>query len=160
MGGHHNEIFENRDFHLARGGPKRFDSVKSGLELLEEDCTVAIHDAVRPMVSIETIRRCFDSARDFGSAIPVIDVEDTIRSVEKETSFQLQRQSLRQVQTPQVFDAKQLKEAYTQQYRPEFTDDASVYEMRYGSVKLVEGNKENIKITTPSDLKIASTLLG
>jgi len=155
-----NRFFREREFIMARGGESRFDSVKSGLEMIKDDCIVGIHDAVRPMVSIETIKRCYDSAREFGSAIPVIDVEDTIRSVGAQNSNQVNRENLKRVQTPQVFAAHQIKEAYRQSYTIEFTDDATVYERKFNSVKLVEGNPENIKITKPVDLKILSILLS
>jgi len=151
--------FMKGNFLLAGGGETRFDSVKNGLAVLEKDCIVGIHDAVRPMVSIETIKRCYHSAREYGSAIPVIDVEDTIRSVDGERSAQLKRENLKRVQTPQVFEGRQLKDAYTQYYCPDFTDDASVFEKKFGTVRLVEGNPENIKITRPADLNIAAALL-
>lgn len=151
--------FMKGNFFLASGGDTRFDSVKSGLAVLEKDCIVGIHDAVRPMVSSETIKRCYHSAREYGSAIPVIDVEDTIRSFDGERSAQLKREDLKRVQTPQVFEGRQLKDAYTQYYSPDFTDDASVFEKKFGTVRLVEGNPENIKITRPADLNIAAALL-
>jgi 2-C-methyl-D-erythritol 4-phosphate cytidylyltransferase len=151
--------FMNGNFLHTRGGDTRFDSVKSGLAVLDKDYIVGVHDAVRPIVSSETIKRCYDSAREYGSAIPVIDVEDTIRSVDGPKSTQLKRESLMRVQTPQVFKSRQLLDAYTQSYRLDFTDDASVFEMKFGDVRLVEGNPENIKITKPADLKIAAALL-
>ena len=131
--------FMKRNIILARGGATRFDSVKSGLDVLGEDRIVGIHDAVRPMVSGETIERCYNTAREYASAIPVIDVEDTIRSVDGARSTLLKRENLKRVQTPQVFEGRKLKAAYTQSYSPDFTDDASVFEKKFGTVRLVEG---------------------
>jgi 2-C-methyl-D-erythritol 4-phosphate cytidylyltransferase len=149
-----------RDILVAEGGETRYDSVKRGLEHVEKGCLVGIHDAVRPLVSVETIRRCFEAAGESGSAIPVIEVEDSIRMMEGEAgSRNLPRSLLRRVQTPQVFQSARILEAYGQTCDPSFTDDASVYESLFGDVRLVEGNRENIKITTPADLKLASLIL-
>ena len=152
--------FKHETMVIAQGGTMRFDSVRNGLKRVDPGCIVGIHDAVRPMVSKETITRCFKAAAKFGSAIPVIDVEDTIRSGDKMKSSQLDRGQLKRVQTPQVFLAEQIKEAYSQPFRIEFTDDASVYEAMFGKVMLVEGNPENLKITKPPDLRIASVFLN
>ena len=151
--------FNNIHVTVTRGGEKRFHSVKNGLKMIDRECVVGIHDAARPMVSIDTIRRCYFSAREYGSAIPVIDVEDTIRSERSGISTQLDRETLKRVQTPQVFIASKIKEAYQQPYNQSFTDDASVFESMFKSVKLVEGNPDNIKITKQTDLVLASAIL-
>jgi len=144
---------------IVKGGTARFYSVKNGLEVIEFPSLVAVHDGVRPLVSIETIRRCFDAAEEFDAAIPVVDLVDSIRQLTESGSVSVDRNSYKLVQTPQIFDAKLLKEAYEQEYSALFTDDASVVEALGKHVQLVEGNRENIKITTELDLKIAETLM-
>jgi len=145
---------------LAEGGTSRYDSVKNGLMKIAEQRVVGIHDAVRPLVSLSTLDRCYTSALEHGSGIPVIAMEDSVRILhENEVSQRIDRSLLRRVQTPQVFLSDQIKQAYEQFNDPAFTDDASVYESLFGKVKLVEGNRENIKITTPADLKQAEGLI-
>ena len=120
---------------------------------------MGIHDGVRPFVAAEVISRCYDAARAHGAAIPVMPVTDTLRHIDSATTgHNVLRTDYRIVQTPQVFDIALLKRAFTQPFREEFTDDASVVEAMGCSVEMVEGNRENIKITTPFDLKIAETL--
>jgi 2-C-methyl-D-erythritol 4-phosphate cytidylyltransferase len=144
---------------LVKGGKARFFSVRSGLRFVETPGLVAIHDGVRPFVSVDTIRRCFETAGKLGSAIPVISPSDSLRMITREGSTPVNRMYVRQVQTPQVFDAELIKNAYRQEYLPEFTDDASVLEKTGVKINLVEGNRENIKITTPEDLIISAALL-
>lgn len=144
---------------IVAGGNARFYSVKNGLEAIEVPSLVAVHDGVRPFVSMETIQRCFDAAAEFDAAIPVVDLVDSIRQLTENGSVSVDRSSYKLVQTPQVFDAEVLKKAYEQEYSALFTDDASVVEALGKHVQLVEGNRENIKITTELDLKIAETLL-
>jgi 2-C-methyl-D-erythritol 4-phosphate cytidylyltransferase len=118
---------------------------------------VGVHDGVRPFVSIETIRRCYETAREVKAVLPVTEVVETLRyTPENRNVF---RGDYRLVQTPQVFDIQLLKEANKQQYKDSFTDDASVVEGIGQKVTMVEGNRENIKITTPFDIKIAEALL-
>lgn len=145
---------------LADGGETRFHSVKNGLALIADDGLVGVHDGVRPFVSQEVIARCYDSAAIHKAAIPVIDIVETIRHRTPTGSETVNRNDYCLVQTPQVFDVAELKRAYSQTYTPDFTDDASVVEAIGIPVALVEGNRENIKITTPFDLKIASTLIS
>ena len=146
---------------VVEGGETRFESVRYGLGQLKDMDLIAIHDAVRPLVSFQTMKRCFDSARENGSAIPVIELEDTIRIIDQAGhSTHVDRTLLKRVQTPQVFQAGEIHKAYEQPFDPAFTDDASVYESCFGEVNLVPGNPENIKITTPMDLKLASLLIG
>ncbi len=144
---------------LVRGGKARFFSVRNGLKFVEDDALVAIHDGVRPFVSLETIRRCFDTAGNLGNAIPVIPASDSLRMITDNGSAPVNRLIVRQVQTPQVFHSGIIKNAYRQDYLPEFTDDATVLEKTGVTINLVEGNRENIKITTPEDLIISAALL-
>ena len=144
---------------LAEGGETRFHSVKNGLALVNGIGVVGIHDGVRPFVSQEVIARCFREAVVRQAVIPVIDVVETVRHLTESGSETVSRNDYKLVQTPQVFDADLLKRAYEQEFTPFFTDDASVVEAMGVPVYLVEGNRENIKITTPFDLKVASALL-
>lgn len=144
---------------IIEGGNARFYSVKNGLEAVNEPALVAVHDGVRPLVSIETIRRCFEVAEKLNAAIPVVDLVDSIRQITNNTSKSVDRSAYKLVQTPQIFDAALLKKAYEQEFSSLFTDDASVVEALGEKIQLVEGNRENIKITTEFDLKIAETLM-
>jgi 2-C-methyl-D-erythritol 4-phosphate cytidylyltransferase len=135
------------------GGGTRFHSVQNGLAVVNAEL-VAIHDAVRPLVSTTTISRCFGAAAAHSSGIPVIPLTDSIRRIEADMSVAADRAHFRLVQTPQCFSTALLREAYTQPFRDSFTDDASVVEA------LVEGNPENIKLTTPADLVVAAALLN
>lgn len=143
---------------LTDGGDTRFQSVKNGLALADDDGLIGVHDGVRPFVSQEVISRCFDTANINKAAIPVIDVVETIRKINGEQSETVDRNNYKLVQTPQVFTTSLLKKAYGQEYTPSFTDDASVVEAMGVKVTLVEGNRENIKITTPFDMIIAKAL--
>jgi 2-C-methyl-D-erythritol 4-phosphate cytidylyltransferase len=145
---------------LVRGGSKRFLSVKNGLEFVNPPGLVAIHDGVRPLVRIETIRRCFEVAEKYGNAIPVISPSDSLRCEDKKGNVPVDRTRIKQVQTPQVFDVAKIKKAYQQGFDPSFTDDAMVLEKTGEKIRLVDGNRENIKITNPEDLFIAQTLLS
>ena len=145
---------------LADGGETRFHSVKNGLALIPDEGLVAIHDGVRPFVSREVLERCFQAASTHQAVLPVVPVVDTVRQVTSEGSHTVDRNAYKLVQTPQVFDVNLLKAAYKQPYTPFFTDDASVVEAMGQQVTLVEGNRENIKITTPFDLIIAEALLA
>ena len=143
---------------IAEGGTTRFHSVKNGLPLLPDEGLVAIHDGVRPLVSRQTITSCFREAERYGCAVPTAPVNDSVREVSENTNRTLNRSTLRLIQTPQVFDIALLKKAYEQEYTPAFTDDASVFEKAGYTIRLTEGNVENIKITTTNDLAIAETL--
>lgn len=144
---------------LVKGGKARFFSVRNGLKFVEEQGLVAIHDGVRPFVSLDTIKRCFETAEKLGNAIPVITPSDTLRMVTDTGSTPMNRLHVRQVQTPQVFNTGLIKKAYQQDYLPEFTDDATVLEKTGIKINLVDGNRENIKITNPEDLVISNALL-
>lgn len=149
----------DRPLQIADGGETRFHSVKNGLALVEAPALVGVHDGVRPFVSPEVIGRCYAEALQKRAVVPCIGVVETVRHLQDGRSVTVSRDEYRLVQTPQVFDAALLKQAYEQPYVSQFTDDASVVEAMGVSVSLVEGNRENIKITTPFDLKIASALL-
>lgn len=144
---------------IAYGGPERFHSIISGLKFIPDNTLVAVHDAARPMVSAKTIENCFSTAIKKGNAIPVINFSESVRQKSGITNMPIDRKSLKIVQTPQVFRANILKNAYQQVFDEVFTDDASVVEKDGNSIYLTEGNPENIKITTPLDLKLASFIL-
>lgn len=144
---------------IVEGGEERWHSVANGLQVLPEDGLVAVHDAVRPFVSVETISRCFEVAKQYGSAIPAVPLKDSVRLVKGECSKALDRSSLRAIQTPQCFDLKTLKLAYARGFREEFTDDSSVYESAGYRIELVDGDLKNIKVTTPEDLLVAEAFL-
>jgi len=144
---------------IASGGPSRFHSVKSGLRLVPDEAIVAIHDGVRPLVTVETLSRVFDNAAKFGNAIPIIECKDSLRQVDYANNQPLDRDRIRLVQTPQAFQAGMIKKAYNRNYKDVFTDDATVYEASGHRITLVEGNPENMKVTTPEDLIVAEALL-
>lgn len=149
------------EYTLANGGQTRFHSVQNGLAKVPDDAigVVGVHDGVRPFPSIEVIRNCYTTAREKKAVIPVIPVVETVRHLEGEQSKTVPRDAYRLVQTPQTFDIQLLKAANSQPYNNGFTDDASVVEAFGYNITLVEGNRENIKITTPYDLKIAEVLI-
>lgn len=144
---------------LVKGGSNRFFSVRNGLKFVKTPALVAIHDGVRPFVSIDTIKRCFDTAEKLGNAIPAISPTESLRIVSEQGSLPVDRFHVKQIQTPQVFNAGLIKKAYLQEYSPEFTDDATVFEKSGEKINLIEGNRENIKITNPEDLLISTGLL-
>ena len=146
---------------IALGGKERFHSVKNGLEALSDEvCIVGIHDAVRPLASKKLVIKLFLEAEDNVAVIPVVAPIDSYRIIEGEESRIIDRSSLRMVQTPQVFQAEALRKAYEQPFSTTFTDDASVMEAAGHKVTLVEGERENIKITTPSDMLIAEAIIN
>ena len=143
---------------IANGGETRFHSVKNGLALVKGEGVVGVHDGVRPFVSQEVISRCYQDALTLKAVIPVIDVVETVRHLTENRSETVPRDQYKLVQTPQVFEVNLLRQAYHQAYTELFTDDASVVEALGEKVHLVEGNRENIKLTTPFDLKLAELL--
>lgn len=146
---------------IAIGGKERFHSVKNGLEALSDEVSiVGIHDAVRPLVSKKLIIKLFLEAENSTAVIPVVAPIDSYRIVEGDDSRIIDRSALRMVQTPQVFQAEALRKAYEQPFSATFTDDASVMEAAGHKVTLVEGERENIKITTPSDMLIAEAIIN
>ena len=170
-------------YQLANGGQTRFHSVQNGLALVPDDAegVVGVHDGVRPFPSIEVIRDCYETARTTKAVIPVIPVVETVRQLFsnglqdnrtndqekslspevrcKNRSVTVPRDEYRLVQTPQTFDIQLLKAANRQPYNDGFTDDASVVESYGHAITLVEGNRENIKITTPYDIVVAEAII-
>ena len=146
---------------LVEGGENRFESVKNGLALVtEEECIVAVHDAVRPLVSAKTIVTTFKAAEMYGNAVPAIPLTDSIRQIDSSKSIAVDRTRYCIIQTPQCFLASILKKAYsTAEYKIHFTDDASVVEASGEKIHLVDGNPDNIKITTPRDFILAEALM-
>ena len=147
------------DIKIVAGGDTRYASVAAGLKEVSADSIVLVHDGARPLLTPQLILRCYESANANGSAVPVIPVSDSIRQVSSFTSRAIARENLRSVQTPQAFASNILQEAFLQPYIPAFTDEASVVEWMGGTIHLVEGERSNIKITTPEDLVIAAALL-
>jgi len=165
----HFETFKNEVLHhcdsqeliLAEGGETRFHSVKNGLYCIQSNSLVAIHDAVRPLVSKRTILTSFKSAEEKGSAVVSVPLKDSIRKVSsQDKNTALNRSDYYLVQTPQTFQSELLLKAYECEFRDTFTDDASVLEASGNNIHLVEGDYKNIKITTPEDLVIANALLN
>ena len=161
------------DYQIANGGQTRFHSVQNGLALVPDDAegVVGVHDGVRPFPSIEVITRCYETARQTKAVIPVIPVVETVRQilpsnqsnpkvVSNPSSITVPRDQYRLVQTPQTFDIQLLKAANRQPYNDGFTDDASVVESYGHPITLVEGNRENIKITTPYDITVAEAIIN
>lgn len=145
---------------LAKAGEQRFHSVKNGLKLVKETSIVAIHDAVRPLVSPEIIKASFEQAVKLGTAITAVKSRDSVRQSNGTRTVHLKREDIYLVQTPQTFKSDILKKAYLQDYRNEFTDDASVVERSGVEIHLVEGDNRNLKITFPEDIFLAELYLG
>ena len=144
---------------LVGGGDTRFQSVRNGLDAIAGDGIVFIHDGVRPLVSSETLQRCFQTALEKGNALPVSPVVESLRQLTGHESQHVDRNQFRLVQTPQTFQTELIKKAYRQPESDFFTDDASVCEADGVHIHLVDGNPENIKITNPIDLRVAEALL-
>jgi 2-C-methyl-D-erythritol 4-phosphate cytidylyltransferase len=154
------ELNFNIPHQIVFGGETRFHSVKNALQGIKENGWVAVHDGVRPLVTHKVITDCFSAAQQFGAAIPVIPMIESVREIINENESQpFNREKLCIVQTPQVFKTDILIKSYEQTYNKFFTDDASVVEAAGYKVQLVSGNRENIKITTPVDLSVVATLL-
>lgn len=148
-------------YQLANGGETRFHSVKNGLALIPSTGgVVGVHDGVRPFVAQSVIKECYEQAAQLQAVVPVTEVVETVRYIREDGGSEtVPRDRYKLVQTPQVFTVDLLKKAYAQEYIPLFTDDASVVEHCGVTVHLVKGNRENIKLTTPFDLKVAEALL-
>ena len=145
---------------LTEGGDTRFQSVKNGLLLVKEDSVVFVHDGVRCLITEELIHRCYNQAVVKGSAIPVVTATDSIRIMEDEDHYVMNRNNVRIVQTPQTFQSKLILAAFEQSFDEGFTDEATVVEASGENVYLVEGEYDNIKITRPVDLLIAEKILS
>ena len=144
---------------IIQGGETRFHSVKNGLNQVKEDAVVFVHDAVRCLVSVSLIHCCYEQALTKGSAIPAVSITDSVRMINGNTTKIIDRNLLKAVQTPQTFRSEIVLPAFNQEYNDSFTDEATVVESAGHEVFLIEGEKENIKITLPSDLIIAEHLL-
>ena len=145
---------------VVGGGKTRFHSVKNGLDtIIDPDAVVAVHDAVRPLTSIQIVDTSFTQAAAHGNAVVAVKSRDSIRRVKNEVSASLIRDEIYMVQTPQTFQLAQLKKAYEQAYDNKFTDDASVVEETGVAIRLIDGDYRNIKITFPEDIAIAELLL-
>lgn len=145
---------------LAKGGSTRFASVKNGLEMVTEADVIGVHDGVRPFVSSHVVHACFEAARLNGAAIPVVPIVQSLRRTDTEPSRAVDRSSYRAVQTPQCFSSEVLRKAYESAASTEYSDDASVVESIGKNIYLVEGNEDNIKITSPLDIELAQLIIG
>lgn len=147
---------------ITTGGKERFHSVSNGLATIaqsEQNAVVGVHDAVRPLVSADVIRNAFTTALKTGAVVPALPSVESVRLLDDDgTSHAINRSKVMMVQTPQVFSLNLLRQAYSQPYNPTFTDDASVVEALGHTITIVEGNRENIKLTTPQDIKLAEML--
>ncbi len=144
--------------HIIDGGTERYDSIKNAISYCTEDF-IGVHDGVRPLVSHQTIERCLSNLSELKAVIPVLTIKESIRELKQEISKAVPRVNFVTVQTPQFFTATIIKNAYDQPYHSNITDDASLVEENGHKIHLVEGNEENIKVTTPMDLKIINLLI-
>lgn len=151
--------FDYSRIKITTGGRTRFHSVQNGLQLVNEECIIFVHDAVRCLLSTSLIQRCYDAALEFGAAIPVVDSKDSVRLVTGDDNEALERRNVKMVQTPQVFLSNILLPAFNIDYKDKFTDEASVVEAFGMKVLLVDGEDDNIKITKQIDLVLAEKLL-
>ena len=149
-----------KQIHLVKGGETRFHSVLNGLQTVTSPAVIFVHDGVRPLVSAALIHRCYETALEKGSAIPVIDMKDSIRELTSIGNRAVDREQYKIIQTPQTFLSEWILPAFAQAYDPLFTDEATVIEKKGHPVQLVPGEEANIKITRPLDLIIAAALLG
>jgi 2-C-methyl-D-erythritol 4-phosphate cytidylyltransferase len=151
--------FDHSRFRLCAGGRTRFHSVQNGLALINEESIVFVHDGVRCLLTSNLVKKCYEAAVENGTAIPVVECTDSVRMITDSGNKILNRSKLRLVQTPQTFHSKILLPAFKIDYKDKFTDEASVVEAFGLKVNLIEGEVNNIKITTPGDLLLAESLL-
>lgn len=157
------KYFHTIKYNIIEGGATRFHSVKNGLEFLHQknfEGIVAIHDAARPCISNQLIQKCFDTAQQKGNAIPVIPLSESIRKIDGDKNTFVNRENLRIVQTPQCALFATIYKAFQQEYQPIFTDEANVLENYGEKIHLIDGEKNNIKITYPIDFKLAEIILS
>jgi 2-C-methyl-D-erythritol 4-phosphate cytidylyltransferase len=152
-------FFDYNRIKITIGGRTRFHSVQNGLQLVEEESIVFVHDAVRCLLSTDLIKSCYNVALEYGSAIPVIDSKDSVRMINGDDNSALERANIKLVQTPQTFHSKILLPAFNIDYKDKFTDEATVVEAFGLKVHLVKGEENNIKITRPLDMLLAASLL-
>jgi len=151
--------FDKEKIKIAIGGDTRFQSVKNGLKLVEQESIIFVHDAVRCLVSVSLIRRCYELAMQTGAAVPVIPSKDSVRILNDDGNGEVDRNKIMLVQTPQTFHSKILLPAFDIDYKDKFTDEATVVEAYGLKVSLAEGEETNIKITRPIDLLIAEKVI-
>jgi 2-C-methyl-D-erythritol 4-phosphate cytidylyltransferase len=151
--------FDYSKIQFAEGGRTRFHSVQQGLQLIQEESVIFIHDAVRCLLTPELVKRCYEGVLDFGSAIPVVDSRDSLRILTEDGNEALERSLVKIVQTPQAFHSTIIQAAYQIDYKDKFTDEASVVEAYGLKVQLIPGEDQNIKITYPADLYVANFVL-
>ncbi len=151
--------FDKERVKITTGGDTRFQSVRNGLALVEDECIIFVHDAVRCLLSTELIHRCYDKAMETGSAVPSVASRDSVRIVTEDGNEAFDRQKVMLIQTPQTFHSKILLPAYAIDYKDKFTDEATVVEAYGLKISLVEGEEKNIKITKKEDLDIVGSLL-
>jgi len=151
--------FDKEKIKIAIGGDTRFQSVKNGLKLVEEESIIFVHDAVRCLVSVSLVRRCYELAMQTGAAVPVIPSKDSVRILNDDGNGEVDRNKIRLVQTPQTFHSKILLPAFDIDYKDKFTDEATVVEAYGLRISLAEGEETNIKITRPIDLLIAEKVI-
>jgi 2-C-methyl-D-erythritol 4-phosphate cytidylyltransferase len=151
--------FDKDRIRFTTGGDTRFQSVKNGLQLVEEEAIIFVHDGVRCLLSSSLIHACYEKAVETGSAIPVVTSKDSVRLLTEEGNDAIDRNKIMLVQTPQTFHSKILLPAFMIDYKDKFTDEATVVEAYGLKVSLVEGEETNIKITTPMDLVVAESIL-
>lgn len=152
--------FDKDRIRITAGGDTRFQSVKNGLALTEDDSIIFVHDAVRCLLTTDLIHRCYDQAVETGSAIPVIASKDSVRLLSEEGSDAMDRNKVMLVQTPQTFHSKILLPAFQIDYKDKFTDEATVVEAFGLKLSLVEGEENNLKLTRPVDLLIAESIIA
>jgi len=153
-------FFDKERIRITAGGDTRFQSVKNGLSLIDEESIIFVHDGVRCMVSTDLIQRCYQQAVETGTAIPAVPSKDSIRLINEDGNEAFDRNRVMLVQTPQTFHSKILLPAFQIDYKDKFTDEATVVEAYGMKVSLVEGEENNIKITRPIDLLIAESILS
>ena len=154
-----NKYFDKKNIRVTAGGETRFQSVKNGLALIGDESIIFVHDGVRCLMTTDLIHRCYDMAIATGSAIPVMPSKDSVRLLKEDKSEPIDRNRVMLVQTPQTFHSKILLPAYQIDYKDKFTDEATVVEAYGMKVSLVEGEENNIKITSPVDLLIAEKVI-
>lgn len=151
--------FDNSRISICPGGQTRFHSVQNGLSLINEESIIFVHDGVRSLLTKDLVERCYEQAKASGSAIPVITSKDSVRLLTDDGHVALDRNTIKLVQTPQTFHSKILLNAFKIDYKDKFTDEASVVEAFGIKVNLIEGEENNIKITTPGDMFIAEQII-
>jgi 2-C-methyl-D-erythritol 4-phosphate cytidylyltransferase len=152
-------FFDDRKIKIVTGGRTRFHSVQNGLSLVEDESIIFVHDGVRCLVSTDLIKRAYEAALEFGTAIPAVASKNSVRVITDDTNRAINRELVMLIQTPQTFHSKILLPAYKIDYKDKYTDEASVVEAYGLKVHLIEGEENNIKITTPLDMILAENLL-